>query len=258
MLFPKHENVSAACRFTFLHPYILGALMSCARLSAPLCRVSYLPGGGSFLRRTRTYPPHTGSVQPGPFFKMAPLAEIRHHPKTKIVYDFMSPHNCTFKFAERKENEQSFPSLWCRQWDSILLGLRGSMHAPKRRKDLVVPRQGDMAVPSTSKRFEPARRFLRCVRVEPVEGANGWSSRCTRSECNGMGVQPQQDTVVKQRGSVGRIKHQVRSKSHQISFFKNWLVAQNLKITLIKNVHFFEAAFPLNLSQKNPRNGAQK
>ena len=31
MLFPKHENVSAACRFTFLRPFV------CALLPVPLC-----------------------------------------------------------------------------------------------------------------------------------------------------------------------------------------------------------------------------
>ena len=55
MLFPKHENVSTACRFTSLRqladlrlcalmslrPYVC-ALMSYALLSAPLCRVSSL------------------------------------------------------------------------------------------------------------------------------------------------------------------------------------------------------------------------
>ena len=105
MLFPKHENVSAACRFTFLRPYV----------PAPVCLRPYAGfrtylGEGAFCVEPEHILLHRG-VQPGPFFKMAPLAEIRHHPKTKIVYDFMSRHNCTLKFTEREENEQSFPSL---------------------------------------------------------------------------------------------------------------------------------------------------
>ena len=37
MLFPKHENVSAACRFTFLRSRVLAPLCLCALMSSPLC-----------------------------------------------------------------------------------------------------------------------------------------------------------------------------------------------------------------------------
>ena len=33
MLFPKHENVSTACRFTSLRPYVLAPLCPCALMS---------------------------------------------------------------------------------------------------------------------------------------------------------------------------------------------------------------------------------
>ena len=41
MLFPKHENVSAACRFTFLCPYVLEPLCPCALMSEPVCPVPF-------------------------------------------------------------------------------------------------------------------------------------------------------------------------------------------------------------------------
>ena len=46
MLFPKHENVSTACRFTSLRPYVLAPLFPeplcpCALMSSPLCPASF-------------------------------------------------------------------------------------------------------------------------------------------------------------------------------------------------------------------------
>ena len=37
MLCPKHKNVSAACRFTFLRPYVLAPLCPCALMSLSPC-----------------------------------------------------------------------------------------------------------------------------------------------------------------------------------------------------------------------------
>ena len=37
LLFPKHENISTACRFTSLRPYVPEPLCPCALMSEPLC-----------------------------------------------------------------------------------------------------------------------------------------------------------------------------------------------------------------------------